>query len=111
MSYSGIATIVDQLTGRSRIPESAAPVTRSSMLEPKRAPKPKDAPTLRPLPREKLLAVLDHEYRSMWSLSILARISNRTAPRHLEQLVEEGLAEARDVRFGRGMKREYRRAR
>lgn len=108
---TGITSIVDQLTGHSRIPESAKPVTRSSMLEPKRAPNPKDAPTLRPLPREKLLAVLDHEYRSMWSLSVLARISNRTAPRHLENLVEEGLAEARDVRFGRGMKREYRRAR
>jgi len=108
---SGITSIVDQLLGRSRIPESAAPVLRSSMIEPKRAPKPKDAPTLSTLPREKLLAVLDHEYRSMWSLSILARISNRTAPRHLENLVEEGLAEARDVRFGRGMKREYRRAR
>ena len=105
---SGIATSVEQLLGVSRIPASAAPVTRPSLAKPKPAPKPKAPPKLRKQPREKLLGALDDEYRSEWALSVRAGISNKTAPRHLAELAEQGLAEVRATRRGRRVLLEYR---
>lgn len=66
---TGITSIVDQITGRSRIPESARPLAPQ-------ADKPKSPPKAPPKrrPREKLLAALDDEWRVTWDLSERANV-------------------------------------
>ncbi|MDX9707331.1 MAG: hypothetical protein RBT86_07110 [Azospira sp.] len=98
---SGITSIVDQLTGRSRIPESARPVTQPV---PPKAPKP-------PGPHARLTAALGDEWCSVSELMLRAKVSENFAYSQLPQLVDAGVAEVREVPWAKGKRREYRRAR
>lgn len=106
---SGVITsIVDQMLGRSRIPEGARPITAPSPRQ-KRKPKPPRR-GLSKRPREQLIDALDDEWRSTWDLSVRARVRNSTAYSHMPALVESGVAQMREAQTSRGVRREYRRA-
>lgn len=98
MSYSGITSIVDALTGRSRIPESAAPRT----AEPKRGPKPH--------PQQRVLDALPEDWTAVFEM-IGPNLGETTLRRWLPVLAAKGEAEERWARHRNGLRREYRRAR
>jgi len=92
---TGISFSVDQLLGRSAVPASAAPLGAPSLAKamPKRKPGPKAGP--RVAPKDKLLATIDGEWRSVHDTAIRARVSQTTAYAHLEALATIGAVEGR----------------
>lgn len=95
---TGITFLVDQLTGRSRIPESAAP----RLAEPKRGPKPN--------PQQRVLDALPEEWTAVFAM-VGPEMGETTLRRWLPVLAAEGVAEVRWARHRNGLRREYRRVR
>lgn len=101
---SGIATIVEQLAGASRIPRSAKPRTN------KPAPKP-PAREVKPRPDalDKLAAALSDRYESVRVIAGRAGVSYHTALHLLPQLMRLKRAGAREVGWRNGARVVYRR--
>lgn len=99
---TGIHTIVDQLLGGARIPESARPTTRPSL------DRERNTTTNA---RGRVLAALDGRWRSVCDIVTRSTVSDSTARKWLPRLVQDGEAEAREVPWSHGARVEYRRAR
>lgn len=106
---SGITFLVDQLTGRSRIPESAKPIGVSS-LKPERRPA-KPPSTINEELIAKLEAALSARYESVRTLGQRAGVGYHTALYLLPIMARRGQSVGRDVPLRVGTRREYRRAR
>lgn len=106
---SGITFLVDQLTGRSRIPESAKPIGVSS-LKPERRPA-KPSSKINEELIAKLEAALSARYESVRTLGQRAGVGYHTALYLLPVLARRGLAVAREVDWRFATRHEYRRAR
>lgn len=98
---TGIHTIVDQLLGGARIPESAAPTTRPSLDRER---------NITTNARGRVLAALDGTWRSAFDIFVRAGVSDSTTRKWLPRLVQDGEAEAREVPWAHGVRVEYRRA-
>lgn len=107
---TGIASIVDQLLGSSRIPASAAPRTGPSASQPDPRPK-KPAQPKPPGPHARLVAALDDDWSPVSGLCLRARVGESFAYRELPGMVAAGIAEERRVSWAKGVRREYRRVR
>jgi len=101
---TGITFLVDQLTGRSRIPESAAPVLPPSLREPERPRRKPDLRRGRKRPskatgrrdgRVRIIAALDRSVgRTAVELADRAGVSVNSVRDHMPRLLKEGIARA-----------------
>lgn len=105
---SGITSIVDQITGRARIPEGAKPITSS------REPRMHVTRSVQARPRtiDKLVAALDDEWRAVRTIAIRAHASHQSAYHLLPKMAQDGIAERKQL-YSRqyGERFVYRRAR
>lgn len=106
---SVITSIVDQLTGRSRIPESAKPIGISSAKPERRPVKPPARVNEEAL--AKLESALCDRYESVRALNQRAGVGYRTALYLLPVLARRRQAVAREVDWRFTTRHEYRRAR
>lgn len=104
---TGITSIVDQLTGRSRIPESAKPIGISSDKPERRPVKPPARVNEEAL--AKLEAALCDRYESVRAINQRAGVGYHTALHLLPVLVRRGQAVARTVAWRVSVRTEYRR--
>jgi len=111
---SGITSIVDQLTGRARIPEGAAPVLRPSLAMPGDKPrKPKPAPIAKPK-RDNEAAILGaidfQEGRTVHEIAQRSGASKWLVYKYLRRFLESGVVAVDEPR-GHRVGVRYRRVR